>query len=407
MADVNVLNVLLYGEPVGTLTRLQGDRTLFAFNDGYIEDPNRPTLGLRFRDQYGELITDFRTYQTKVMPFFSNLLPEGKMRKYLADRAGVKAEREFFLLWALGRDLPGAISVAPADGAQWPDHDDDDDRHGDDDGKPEPLRFSLAGVQLKFSAVGDRHGGLTIPASGAGGSWIVKLPSSEHHGVPENEYSMMTMAAMMGMNVPPIKLVDVADIKNLPDGIERFGDKAFVIERFDRLPDGGLVHIEDFAQVFDVYAEDKYEKASLRVIANVIANECGESDVEEFIRRAIFNALIGNGDMHLKNWSLIYPDRVGAALAPAYDFVSTIPYIPGDTMALNFSRTRDFTKLNEDELKHFAAKAALPEKRVLDICRDTVAAFHEVWAAEKAHLPLSEKVIEAIEKHLKTLPIGR
>ncbi len=412
MADVNVLNILLYGEPIGTLTRLQGDRTLFAFNDGYIEDSGRPILGLRFRDQYGELLTDFRTYQTKVMPFFSNLLPEGKMRKYLADRAGVKAEREFFLLWALGRDLPGAISVAPADGAQWPDHD-DDDRHGDDDGghqddgKPEPLRFSLAGVQLKFSAIGDRHGGLTIPASGAGGSWIVKLPSSEHHGVPENEYSMMTMAAMMGMNVPPIRLVDVADIKNLPGGIERIGDKAFVIERFDRLPDGGLVHIEDFAQVFDVYAEDKYEKASLRVIANVIANECGESDVEEFIRRAIFNALIGNGDMHLKNWSLIYPDRVGAALAPAYDFVSTIPYIPGDTMALKFSRTRDFSQLNEDELKHLAAKAALPEKRVLDICRDTVAAFHEVWAAEKTHLPLSEKVIKAIEQHLKTLPIGR
>lgn len=411
MADVNVLNVLLYGEPIGTLTRLQGDRSLFAFNESYIEDADGPTLGLRFRDQYGELITEFRTYQTKLMPFFSNLLPEGRMRDYLAHRAGVKAEREFFLLWALGRDLPGAISVAPADGAQWPDDDADDDHHGEGDdhgdAKPEALRFSLAGVQLKFSAVGDRHGGLTIPASGAGGSWIVKLPSPEHQGVPENEFSMMSMASMMGMNVPTIKLVEIAEIQNLPDGIERFGDKAFVIERFDRLPDGNLLHIEDFAQVFDVYAEDKYENASLRVIASVIANECGESDVEEFIRRAVFNALIGNGDMHLKNWSLIYPDRKGAALSPAYDFVSTIPYIAGDSMALKFSRTRDFAGLDEDELKHFAAKAALPEKRALDICRETVAAFHEVWSAGKANLPLHPDVIKAIENHLKTMPIGR
>ena len=55
--------------------------------------------------------------------------------------------------------------------------------------------------------------------------------------------------------------------------------------------------------------------------------EASHADGEEFIRRLVFNILIGNADMHLKNWSLIYPDRCRAALAPADDFVSTIAYI--------------------------------------------------------------------------------
>src|SRR5690606_30762998 len=107
---------------------------LFAFNDAYIADENRPVLGLGFKDQFGELITAFKPTQTRVLPFFANLLPEGHMRTYLAERAGVNPTREFFLLWVLGRDLPGAITIRPADGEAWPDdaHDHGDDDHDDD-----------------------------------------------------------------------------------------------------------------------------------------------------------------------------------------------------------------------------------------------------------------------------------
>ena len=65
MADVSVLDVLLHDEPIGTLTRVGGDRSLFAFNDAYIEDENRPVLGLGFKDQFGELITEFRPTHTR------------------------------------------------------------------------------------------------------------------------------------------------------------------------------------------------------------------------------------------------------------------------------------------------------------------------------------------------------
>ncbi len=403
MPEVNVLEALLYGEPVGTLTRVSGERILFAFNESYIGNAMRPVLSLGFKDRLGELLTDFRPTQTRLLPFFSNLLPEGHMRSYLAGLAGVKPAREFFLLWALGIDLPGAVTIRPVDGEAWP------QGAGDaDDGyrRENVLRFSLAGVQLKLSAVMEARGGLTIPTSGVGGSQIVKLPSAHFEGVPENEFSMMTLARLVGIDVPSVRLIDPGSIANLPEGIGKLTGQALAVERFDRLADGTPVHIEDFAQVFGVYPESKYEKASYRGIASVIAAESEHADIAEFIRRLVFNTLIGNADVHLKNWSLIYPDRRSAALAPAYDLVSTIAYLADSNAALTFSRTRRFDGLTDDELTHLAAKARLPEKLVRDTARETVARFHEHWRAQKAHLPLAAPVIETLEAHMRGLPIA-
>ncbi|MBX9462825.1 MAG: type II toxin-antitoxin system HipA family toxin [Aquamicrobium sp.] len=406
MPDVSVLSVRLYGEEIGTITHVGNEKTLFAFNDAYIENRERPTLGLQFKDSLGDLITDFRPYKIKLMPYFSNLLPEGHLRRYLAEKADIHIDREFFLLWVLGQDLPGAITVVPADGEEWP-----DEAHNILEGEAakeaaeDAMRFSLAGVQLKFSAVQSASGGLAIPTGGVGGNRIVKLPSREFANLPENEFSMMSLARMVGINVPAIGLIDVRSIGNLPDGIEKIGQQAFVIERFDRNEDGSVTHIEDFAQVFNVYPEDKYKKASYRNLISVIASESDQDDVAEFIRRLTFNVLIGNGDMHLKNWSLIYPDRRNARLSPAYDFVSTIPYIANDKSALTFSRTKEFTGFTTDELAHLSAKAKLPKKLVLDTAKETISLFMERWETEKANLPMHKDVVETIDKHLTTLPV--
>ena len=408
MADISVLEVRLYDEPIGTLTRVEGDRTIFAFNEEYVNDPQRHTLGLRFKDAYGELITEFKMRQTKVMPFFSNLLPEGHMRRYLADMANVNPEREFFLLWVLGQDLAGAITVVPADGEDLPptaqrnlDGDESGERNEDS-----VLRFSLAGVQLKFSAVNEATGGLTIPARGMGGSWIVKLPSREYEQVPENEFSMMTMARLVGIDIPAIQLIDVNSITNLPAGIDSLEGKAFAIERFDRLSDGSKVHIEDFAQVFNVYPHNKYKKANFRDIAEVVGIESSDEDISELIRRLTFNALIGNSDMHLKNWSMMYPDRRNAALAPAYDFVSTTPYIRDDNAALTVSRTKRFDGFSEDELSHLSARARLPEQMVIESARETVELFRQHWNSEKHNLPLTQEVVTAVEHQLQIVPLA-
>lgn len=408
MPDVSVLDVLLHGTPVGTLTRVGGDRILFAFNDAYLGDADRAVLSLAFKDRFGGLIGDVKPTQTRLPPFFSNLLPEGPMRAYLAGLAGVKSVREFFLLWVLGTDLPGAVTIRPADGEAWPPDTTGEDEEDRAARQRHALRFSLAGVQLKFSAVMDASGGLTIPVKGVGGSQIVKLPSARFAGVPENEFSMMTLARLVGIDVPDVRLVDIKDIARLPRDIGRLEAKrAFVVRRFDRLADGKPVHIEDFAQVFGVYPDDKYAKASHRGIASVIASEGTQADTAEFIRRLVFTALIGNADMHLKNWSLIYPDRRQAQLAPAYDLVSTIAFLPDDQAALTYSRTRRFDGLTGDELAHLASKARLPELLVLEAARETVALFHQHWRAQKSHLPLPRATVRAIDAHVKRLPIAR
>jgi len=406
MADVSTLEVLLYGEPIGTLTRVPGDRSLFAFNEDYIADEDRPVLSLGFKDSFGQLMTEFRPYGPRVMPFFSNLLPEGRMRGYLADRAGVNPEREFFLLWALGSDLPGAITVRPlGDDELPPVAEDEADTEFGDDRSAKILRFSLAGVQLKFSAIIEGRGGLTIPARGVGGSWIVKLPSRAFEGVPENEYSMMTLARHVGMDVPAIDLVDVSSIRNLPPEVATLGGQAFVIERFDRLDNSSPVHIEDFAQIFRVYPRNKYGKASYVNIGQVIAAEGSDRDIAEYIRRLTFNALIGNADMHLKNWSLRYPDRRNALLAPAYDFVATVAYIEDENAALKFSRTKRFDQFTYDELAHLANRATFPRGLVLETAKETVELFHQYWKSEKANLPLGAEVVKTIEAHVRKVPL--
>ena len=102
-----------------------------------------------------------------------------------------------------------------------------------------------------------------------GGSWIVKLPSLHYEGIPENEYSMMSLAKLIGMDVPEIRLIESDMIVNIPEGIGTIRGKAFAIKRFDRLEDGTPIHTEDFAQVFNIYPENKYTKASVRNVANV------------------------------------------------------------------------------------------------------------------------------------------
>lgn len=408
MADVAVLNVLLHGRPIATLTRVPGDRILFALNEDYIEDASRPTLSLSFKDVFGDLITEFKPTQTRVSPFFANLLPEGAMRDYLARKAAVDPQREFFLLWVLGRDLPGAVEVHPADGEIWPDDSEPGDTGGGggSDAREHAMRFSLAGVQLKFSAVKEASGGLTIPVNGVGGSWIVKLPSMRFPGIPENEFAMMNLAKRAGIDVPETALLPIESIAGLPEGIDGVGRNAFAIRRFDRTAKGERIHVEDFAQVFGVYPDRKYKVGSYRNIAEVIWTETGEKGIAAFIRRFVFNALIGNADMHLKNWSLTYPDGRAAALAPAYDFVSTIPYLKDDSLALNFVDSKAFESLTVDQFARFSAKARLPEKLVLDTLEESVEAFAEAWRTSR-DLPVAPHVRAAIDAHLKTLPIWR
>jgi len=297
---LNALAVHLHGRRIGVINRIGGDRHLFSFDEDYLENANRPTLSLSFKGQTGGLVIPSRATTLRLPAFFSNLLPEGHLRDYLAARAGVKPQREFFLLAVLGADLPGALQVAPMEPMRQGSGEESATAKGERVPKT-ALRFSLAGIQLKFSAIMEASGGLTIPADGMGGSWIIKLPSARFASVPENEYAMMALARAVGIEVPRTELIDTRDIRGLPSDAGAIEGKALAVQRFDRGAKGEPIHMEDFGQVFGLYPEDKYRHRSYANIAAVLWAETNNTDVYEFFRRLVFSVLIGNADMHLKN----------------------------------------------------------------------------------------------------------
>ena len=328
---VNLLRICLYGQPIGTLTRLPSNQYHFTFDEEYIHNPSRPTLSLSFKDPMGNLITQTKMTHLRLPPFFSNLLPEGPLRELLARRAHLDPDHEFSLLWALGQDLPGAITVQPVNQELLPPLIEREKVTSETKKKP-LLRFSLAGIQLKFSAVEKVGKGLTIPANGIGGKWIVKLPHAAYPGVPENEYTMMELARRMGIEVPKTALVPIEEIEGLPSELKFYGQQAFAIQRFDRSANSEeKIHIEDLAQVFSVYPEQKYTTVNYRTIAAFLWKETKEAGIVEFLKRFVFNVLIGNGDMHLKNWSLIYRQKNRARALSCFRFpLNTLLYPRGE-----------------------------------------------------------------------------
>lgn len=247
------LEVRLGATRVGTL-RSTGhhERVEFTFAREYVDLPVRPVLGQWFLDHLDETITP----TLRLPRWFSHLLPEGRLRRLIAGRAGLHEDREVHLIALLGGDLPGNVVVAgpvPAGGDTLPGR--------PVSGGPVPgLKFSLAGVQLKFSAIHSAEG-LTIPASGAGGDWIVKIPGEGQTALAENEWSIMTWAARTGLEVPDVDLIPLARIGGLPAEVSAGPVQIFAIRRFDRAPGNRRIHIEDFAQVLNI---DRGEKAKYR-----------------------------------------------------------------------------------------------------------------------------------------------
>ena len=230
------------------------------------------------------------------------------------------------------------------------------------------LRFSLAGVQLKFSAVLENSGTLTIPVHGQGGSWIVKVPNLSLRHVPEAEYSMLSFARESGIMVPEIRLVRTDSINNLPLGINADHNDSLVVRRFDRNSNGMRIHMEDFAQIFQLYPGKKYGSNNYDQIAEVIYAEAGSASLIEYIKRLVFTVAIGNGDMHLKNWTLLYKDGRTPELSPAYDFIPTILYMDGDTLGLNLGGENSFRRINFEHFGKARSQSSRTRKTCIENC---------------------------------------
>lgn len=401
---MHTLDIYLGERRVGTITNLDNDHNVFVFDQHYANDPDRPVLSLGFYNATGEFAPGVPAPQLRLLPFFANLLPEGHLREYIANSAHVNLKRDFPMLWLVGEDLPGAVIARHPDGAtpaaDYPEPVVDEKVEHD----PDVLKFSLAGVQLKFSALREADGGLTIPVHGKGGQWIVKMPSAIYPNVPENEFSMLTFARRVGIDVPEIGLLNAAEVGNMPPEVRTDLGNAMYIKRFDRNGEH-RIHIEDFAQIFNQYPGDKYKNVSYANMLNGIWRAMGEEQAKEFIRRLIFNIAIGNGDMHLKNWSVIYADGKKPELSPAYDYVSTVVYIPNDKLGLTIARTKEWENVDEALLERFARRAAVPRGVVLNTAQEMVERVRGEWPHLNDAKQLSQAMSQSIEDHMMRVPL--
>ncbi len=402
-----VLQVYLRDILVGSIVALQGRQTVFTFDDSYAENHQRPTLTQGFIDAYGRLrVRPGRV--GRIIPFFTNLLPEGDLRVYISERAGIDRRDEFALLWLTGSDLPGAVTARDPQGRPLPPV---------TAGGPEitPIdrlfRFSLAGVQLKFSAMRNATGGLTIPVSGRDGDYIVKLPSTHFARVPENEYAMMQFAADVGLDVTDCRLVDVCEIEGMPADIPPLDEKkAFAIRRFDRNDGKDRVHIEDFNQVYRQYPSDKYDSHDYNEMVRDIYRWMGVEAAQDFVRRVVFSMAIGNTDMHLKNWSLIYRDTRTPELAPAYDYLCTSAYAiaGGNELALDLGGVKALSMIDDDAFDRFAKRADLSPRIVLTAAHEMRERIMDTWPRLRAHLREDLPfVYERIDGLLASIPFFR
>jgi serine/threonine-protein kinase HipA len=400
------LRVMLGDVPVGTLSLDDQSRTVFRVSETYKRLAHRPVLGQWFLD---DLDAEHKA-RTRLPPWFANLLPEGALRELLVRQLGGSAANEFLLLQSLAGDLPGAVRVlADVDDPGLPDaalaaaaeH-----RAVTFAAADRLLRFSLAGVQLKFSAQREGHG-LTVPMSGRGGNWIVKLPDQRFAGVPRNEFATMNWARAAGISVPETSLLALADVAGLPPGLGPWPEEAEVlaVRRFDRPDSGRRIHIEDFAQVLGVFPDDKYDRANVETLGRLVLAITGRAGLEEWLRRVVFMIASGNGDAHLKNWSLIYPDGVSAELSPAYDLVSTVLFMPADRLALNFGKTKEWAGMNREVFQRLAGKLGLPEGPVMACVDQAVLATVSAWRQGAADFGHAAAERERLLDHMRRVPL--
>jgi serine/threonine-protein kinase HipA len=399
--SLSSLDVLLNDMKVGTIVRTPGDFNAFSFEDSYRASGGFPVLSLSFRAANGGLRKDPKPVAKALPVFFANLLPEDKLREAMEKHhaGSVRAGNDFDLLVALGSDLPGAVRVVPSDGTIA--------RLDNLPATKPKARFSLAGVQMKLSVIKNtgKGGGLTLPIGDEQGAYIAKFPSTSFPGVSENEYANLALAEAIGMEVPERELVEQSEFEGIPKEFETLSDgKVLLVKRFDRGQNGERIHIEDFAQVFGVYPSRKYEGAAYHDIAAALNVAVSSSAALEFVRRLALAAITGNGDMHLKNWSLIYREAgEKPQLAPVYDVLSTIPYIPADAMALSLAGERSFKALNVQRWKAFANRARLPEAAVLKAVVDTVEQVNGFWWSLPERKVVPANVLERIDTHVRLM----
>jgi serine/threonine-protein kinase HipA len=375
---------------VGTLVRDGDGAVSFTVAEAYLRDRVRPLLSLGWydptadagtRDRLGNRGDKIGLHGT-LPPWFAGLLPEGALRTLVLSEMGPGDHDQFDVLTRLGADLPGAVLVVPetqAPASAGPL--DLGSVAGFRAVRPDGVvKFSLAGIQLKFSANPDGER-LTVPGRDSTGRCILKVGSERFPALPEAEHGAMQLARMIGVDTAPCRLVAREAVEGVPDALLAHGEQVLVVDRFDRTAAGERVHIEDAAQILGAIGDRKYTMATTETVLNMVSRFSTDrrADIAEAVRRVVADVLLGNGDNHLKNWSFRFPAPGQVRLSPAYDIVPTIFFVPGDTLALRFVQTHHFEAVNLRRFERVARFLQLDPRWMAREVRTTVERALDLW----------------------------
>ncbi|WP_455665604.1 HipA domain-containing protein [Phocaeicola sp.] len=218
---------------------------------------------------------------------------------------------------------------------------------------------TLTGVQAKLS-LDVNPGGKNEPDRftivGLWGKFILKPQTDFYQALPELEDLTMHMA-------------EAAKIAVVPHGLVRFadGELGYITRRIDRRADGGKIAMEDMCQLTERLTEYKY-KGSYEQIAKTIKKYSAvpQLDLVNFWEVVVFSWIVGNSDMHLKNFSL-YNMGMGYSLTPAYDLLSTVIVMPEDTEELALTLNGKKRKIGRSDFEKSITASGVSSKVIDNI----------------------------------------
>ncbi|MBE6319822.1 MAG: HipA domain-containing protein [Bacteroidales bacterium] len=228
------------------------------------------------------------------------------------------------------------------------------------------------------------------------GAYILKPQTIQYPHLPENEDLTMHLAQIAKIEVVPHILVRFED-----------GELCYLTKRIDRTTNGTRLPMEDMCQLTERLTERKY-KGSYEQIAKAIRqySHAPGLDLTNYWTMVLFCWLVGNSDMHLKNFSLYAPNTTEHILAPAYDLVNTLLAIPEDNEELALTLNGKKRKLTRHDFETAMISSGLNENVVSNIFRKFLRIYPQ-WEAtiRTSFLPedLQEAYWQLIQQRITTL----
>lgn len=270
------------------------------------------------------------------------------------------------------------------------------------------IRFSLAGLHLKFSLIKNGHV-LTLPARGEHGLLVVKIPLARgFDGIVENEYSVMTWARAAGFEVPHLEIIDAEQMQGIPHQAHR-NTRVYCIERFDRRGPR-RVHQEDLAQVLGIDSEDAVGSNvpfGYGGLGLIVGRLLGAPGLDEYLRRIVLMVASGNEDAHIKNWSIIYPNGHTPVWSPLYDQVATVVWEGGGGRgpALPIGGAREWHEIGVDTIVRLAREAGCNEARATQVVDQVLVELKRAWSEVQERLVMLPSHRRALVDHWQKVPL--